>query len=67
MEEMMDTTELKARLQTARDDDHERGCQMRFALCSCGFDETCARTAGEAKEAIERLEAENARLRGRCK
>jgi hypothetical protein len=46
------------RLDTAREDDHERGCQMRFSMCTCGFDDACARTAGEAAALILTLLAE---------
>lgn len=52
---MTDSTDIVERLRTARDDDHERGCQMRFALCSCGFDDKCAHTAGEAADTITAL------------
>ncbi len=55
--------DLKTRLITARDDDHERGCQMRFALCSCGYDDATAKAVGDALTRIEALEAEVARLR----
>ena len=54
---------LCERLRTAKDDDHERGCQMRFALCSCGFDDARARTAGEAAAMLSALADENAELR----
>ena len=54
---------LCERLLTAKDDDHERGCQMRFALCSCGFDDARARTAGEAAAMLSALADENAELR----
>lgn len=52
---------LCERLLTAKDDDHERGCQMRFALCSCGFDDARARTAGEAAAMLRALTDENER------
>lgn len=50
-----DLAGLVERLRTACDDDHERGCQMRYAECSCGFDEASARTAGEAADTITAL------------
>lgn len=55
--------DLVERLRTARDDDHERGCQMRFVVCSCGYDDQTARAVGDAKDRIEALQAEVARLR----
>lgn len=60
---MTDHKGLIERLITAKDDDHERGCQMRFAMCTCGFDDACARTAGEAAQVILDLTAEVARLK----
>jgi hypothetical protein len=54
--------DLKTRLRTARDDDHERGCQMRFVLCSCGYDDATAKAVGDALTRIEALEAENAAM-----
>lgn len=50
--------DLVERLQTARDDDHERGCQMRFVVCSCGYDDLTARAVAEAADRIEALQAE---------
>ena len=47
--------DLVERLITARDDDHERGCQMRFVVCSCGYDDQTARAVGDAKDRIEAL------------
>jgi hypothetical protein len=55
--------DLKTRLITARDDDHERGCLMRFAPCSCGYDDATAKAVGDALTRIEALEAENAAMR----
>lgn len=55
--------DLVDRLITARYDDHERGCQMRFVVCSCGYDDQTARAVGDAKDRIEALQAEVARLR----
>lgn len=55
--------DLVERLITARDDDHERGCQMRFVVCSCGYDDQTARAVGDAKDRIEALQAEVVRLR----
>ena len=52
---MMD--DLVERLITARDDDHERGCRMRFVVCSCGYDDQTARAVGDAKDRIEALQA----------
>ena len=49
--------DLVERLITARDDDHERGCQMRFVVCSCGYDDLTARAVGDAKDHIEALQA----------
>ena len=49
--------DLVERLITARDDDHERGCQMRFVVCSCGYDDQTARAVGDAKDRIEALQA----------
>lgn len=60
---MTDIKNLIERLITAKDDDHERGCQMRFAMCTCGFDDACARTAGEAADAILALGRERDALR----
>ena len=54
--------DLVERLRAARDGDHERGCQMRTTMCSCGFDEKSARSAGEAAARIKALKAENAKL-----
>ena len=59
--------DLVERLITARDDDHERGCQMRFVVCSCGYDDQTARAVGDAKDRIEALQAEVARLRERLR
>lgn len=64
---MTDSTDIVERLRTARDDDHERGCQMRFALCSCGFDDKCARTAGEAADTIKALREQLAEARAAFK
>ena len=53
----MTDIDIVERLQTARDDDHERGCNMRYASCSCGFDDKCARAAGEGAATIRTLRA----------
>jgi len=56
-------SDLVERLQIAVDDDHERGCQMRFAMCTCGFDDKCAGAARDAIAALAAKDAEIARLK----
>jgi hypothetical protein len=49
---------LVERLQTVIDDDHNRGCQGRYIVCSCGLDAGNQLVAKDAKTAIETLTRE---------
>lgn len=60
---MTDHTAIVARLRTVELDDHERGCQMRYCACTCGFDDAAILAAKEAADAIESLQAELVKTR----
>ncbi|RYG87655.1 MAG: hypothetical protein EON59_06800 [Alphaproteobacteria bacterium] len=49
-------------LKAVADGDHDRGCQGREYVCSCGYDDRLAAAAEQAAQAIERLEAERDEL-----
>lgn len=58
-----DVARLVDRLNHITDGDHDRGCDGRTYICSCGFDERTYETATRAAAALEALSAKNERLR----
>lgn len=56
-------SDLIERLRRAHNDDHERGCDGRTYVCSCGYDHAIFAAADEAADRITALEKENAELR----